>query len=182
MVKIPVCVWSEKQTAGIGSKNNKWEGVRGNLFFSFAYEIDFFPKTPMESYSLYFGWIFKKTLNSLGSKAIMKWPNDIYLIEEKPKKIGGVITNIRKNALICGIGLNTKRNPSEEFGRLDIDAKNDKILTAFFKELEKKPKFEDIIFSYKKEFEKTKKFFYEGAFLDDDGALIKNGKKVYSER
>ena len=56
----------------------------------------------------------------------MKWPNDIYLIKEKPKKIGGVITNIARNTIICGIGLNTKFAPNDEFESLDIEIKNDK--------------------------------------------------------
>ena len=92
----PVCIWSEMQTDGIGSRNNKWIGKKGNLFFSFALEQAKLKEVPLESLSIYFGWIFKKTLNKLGSKAVMKWPNDIYLIKEKPKKIGGIITNIAK--------------------------------------------------------------------------------------
>ena len=85
-LNLPVCVWSENQTNGIGSKNNKWEGKRGNLFFSFAYPLDFFKNIPMQSFSIYFGWIIKKVLNSYGSKVVLKWPNDIYILEYGVKK------------------------------------------------------------------------------------------------
>ncbi|EDM24431.1 methionyl-tRNA formyltransferase [Caminibacter mediatlanticus TB-2] len=28
-----ICYWSDYQTDGIGSRNNKWIGKKGNLFF-----------------------------------------------------------------------------------------------------------------------------------------------------
>jgi len=180
-INTPVCVWTDLQTDGVGSRGNRWQGGKGNLFFSFAYEKNSFD-VPLQSMSIYFGWIFKKTLNSLGSGVVMKWPNDIYLIENGAKKIGGIITNMVRNVSICGIGLNTVRAPSIEFGCLDIDIKNDKILKSFFSELEKYPSWESVIEEYKKEFLKTAPVFYKGARLRSDGSLEINGKRVYSKR
>jgi len=177
----PVCIWSEMQTDGIGSRNNKWIGKKGNLFFSFALEQAKLKEVPLESLSIYFGWIFKKTLNKLGSKAVMKWPNDIYLIKEKPKKIGGVITNITRNTVICGIGLNTKFSPDMEFERLDIEIKNDKILKSFFSNLYIQ-NWQSVINEYKVEFEKYKKLFAISAELMNDGSLKNNKKRIYSKR
>jgi BirA family biotin operon repressor/biotin-[acetyl-CoA-carboxylase] ligase len=178
----PVCVWSELQTDGIGSKNNKWIGKKGNLFFSCAFEKDKFEDIPLQSLSIYFGWIFKKTLNELGSKAVMKWPNDIYLIDKKPLKIGGVITNLIKNKIICGIGLNTKFTPSNEFGSLDIEIKNDKILKRFFSNLEKRISWNSVINEFNPEFEKYKRLFFIDAILAEDGSLQNNEKRIYSKR
>ena len=180
--KLPVCVWSDYQTHGIGSRGNSWIGKRGNLFFSFAQRLDEYKDVPIESFSVYFGWLFKKTLNDVGSKAVMKWPNDIYLIDKKPKKIGGVITNIKKNHLICGIGLNTEFSPHKDFGCLDIEIKNDRILKSFFKRLKNRESFESVIESFKKEFEYTKTYFGIEGRLGKEGALIKNEKRVYSKR
>jgi len=180
--ELPVCIWSEFQTEGIGSRGNKWIGKRGNLFFSFAYKVDEFKGIPLQSLSIYFGWIFKKTLNSFGSEVVLKWPNDIYLIKEKPLKVGGVITNIKRDILICGIGLNTKYSPSLIFGSLDIEIKNDKILKEFFKRLESKINFFQVIKEYKIEFEKTKSLFKIDGDLGLDGAILKNNKRVYSKR
>ncbi|MEO1923875.1 MAG: biotin--[acetyl-CoA-carboxylase] ligase [Nautiliaceae bacterium] len=180
--KLPVCIWSDYQTDGIGSRGNRWIGKKGNLFFSFAYLLNLFENVPLQSFSIYFGWIFKKTLNDFGSCAVLKWPNDIYLINKEPLKIGGVITNLKKDVVVCGIGLNTKFSPSDKFGCLDIEVKNDKILQNFFIRLEQKPNFDEVIEEYKKEFEKTKKIFGIEGELDKDGALMKNKKKVYSRR
>jgi len=181
-VSLPIVVWSEYQIDGIGSRGNKWIGKKGNLFFSFAYKKDVFSFVPIESLSIYFGWIFKKTLNKLGSKCIMKWPNDIYLIEKNPLKIGGVITTIVKNSIVCGIGLNTKFAPNNNFACLDIKIKNDKILKAFFLNLEKRYSFKEIIYEFKEEFEKYKNLFLIEGNLAEDGSLIINKKKVYSKR
>ena len=179
---LPIVIWSECQIDGIGSRGNRWIGKKGNLFFSFAYKKNEFNFVPIESLSIYFGWIFKKTLNELGSKCIMKWPNDIYLIDKTPLKIGGVITNIVRNSIVCGIGLNTKFVPNNKFGCLDIKIKNDKILKSFFSNLEKKYDFKEIIYEFKKEFEKYKTLFLIKGNLTEDGSLIINKKRVYSKR
>ncbi len=172
----PLCVWSECQKNGIGSRGNKWIGKCGNLFFSFVDFLENYKDVPIQSLSIYFGWIMKKTLNDFGSEVVLKWPNDLYL----NKKIGGVLTNIKKDKVICGIGINTKFAP-KEFERLDIEIKNDKILKAFFKNLEK-ISFKEAIKEYKQEFELTKKKFNINGILCDDGAILKNRKKVYSKR
>jgi len=173
----PVCIWSDYQTNGIGSRGNRWIGEKGNLFFSFAFKKKEFDFVPVESLSIYFGWIIKKVLNNFGSKVLLKWPNDLYL----KKKVGGVITQITGNNLVCGIGINTFFAP-EGFDCLDIKIKNDKILESFFEEIEKKIPFEEVITEYKKEFEISKKRFNIKGSLSEDGALIKNTKKVYSKR
>ncbi|WP_457560520.1 biotin--[acetyl-CoA-carboxylase] ligase [Caminibacter sp.] len=174
--ELPVCIWSDYQTDGIGSRGNKWIGKRGNLFFSFADYLENYAYIPIQSLSIYFGWIIKEVLNDFGSKAMLKWPNDIFL----NKKIGGVITNIKSGKIVCGIGINTKFSPSE-FECLDIEIKNDKILKAFFEKLSKVD-FKDVMEKYKAEFEITKKRFGIDGVLADDGAILKKQEKVYSRR
>jgi len=181
-IKENICYWSDYQTDGIGSRGNKWIGKRGNLFFSFLVNKNIFSNVPLQSFSIYFGWILKKVLNKNGSSVILKWPNDFYLLKEKPKKIGGIITNIFNDFLVVGIGLNTKFSPSNEFDCLDINIKNVKILEDFFNEIFLIYKFEDIIIEFKNEFDKTKQILKIDGDLDFDGALIKNNKKVYSKR
>jgi len=174
---LPSLVWSEYQTDGIGSRGNKWIGKRGNLFFTFGDFISNYKDVPLHSFSIYFGFLFKKVLNELGSKALMKWPNDIYL---NGKKIGGVLTQVKGDVLICGIGLN--RFEVSGFGKLDIDVKNDKILLAFLKRLDSGVLFKDVMDEFKEEFEKYKGVFGIEGELSWDGSIVKNQKKVYSWR
>ena len=102
-------VVADIQTNGVGSRNNTWQGLQRNLFFSFAIPLDDLAKDlKIESASIYFAQILKDILESMGSKIWLKWPNDFYI---ENKKIGGMMTNIIKNHLVCGIGLNLVASP-----------------------------------------------------------------------
>jgi BirA family biotin operon repressor/biotin-[acetyl-CoA-carboxylase] ligase len=175
-LKAPICVWSDYQTNGIGSRGNRWIGKRGNLFFSFAIDKDLID-APIQSLSIYFGFLVKKALNNLGSEVVLKWPNDLYL----KKKVGGVITQVVGNLVVCGIGINTKFAP-DGFDSLDIDVKNDTILDGFFDLLDKRVSWREVLKEYKEEFELTKSSFNIDAVLLDDGSLEKEGKRIFSKR
>jgi BirA family biotin operon repressor/biotin-[acetyl-CoA-carboxylase] ligase len=174
---LPVCIWSEFQTDGIGSRGNKWLGERGNLFFSFAIKNNF--QVPMQSFSIFFAYIMKKTLEEFGTKLFIKWPNDLY--SGNLKKVCGVLTNLKKDILIVGIGLNSKKAPSFNFDGLEIEIKNDKILKRFLENIFKFS-WEEVIKEYKKEFNKTKSLFGIEGELEKDGSLRIKNKKVYSKR
>jgi len=174
---LPVCIWSEFQTDGIGSRGNKWIGEKGNLFFSFAIKNNF--DAPLQSLSIFFAFIMKKTLEEFNIKTYLKWPNDLYSVNLK--KVCGVLTNIKKDILIVGIGLNTKKSPLKEFDSLDLKIKNDKILKTFLKNLFEYS-WEQIISEYKEEFEKTKNLFGIEGDLQKDGSIKIKNKRVYSKR
>jgi BirA family biotin operon repressor/biotin-[acetyl-CoA-carboxylase] ligase len=173
----PVCIWSEYQTNGIGSRGNKWLGERGNLFFSFAIKNNF--QVPTQSLSIFFAYVMKKTIEKFGINLLMKWPNDLYT--QNLKKVCGVLTNLKNDILVVGIGLNTKKSPDKEFDGLEIRIKNDKILKSFLENIYKYS-WNDIIKEYKIEFIKTKNLFDIEGFLQEDGSLKIKNKKVYSKR
>ncbi len=113
----PLCIVTDYQTNGIGSRGNSWTGKKGNLFFSFVISIDELPEDlPIQTISIYVSYILKSILKNLGSNVWIKWPNDFYI---NNKKIGGTITNMSKNLVYCGIGLNLLE-VEEDFGKLDI--------------------------------------------------------------
>lgn len=116
-VELPYAVSAKIQTAGLGSRNNSWRGCEGNLFLSFSIKLDSLPKDlKLESASIYFAYLLKETLEDEKSEVWLKWPNDFYIGD---KKIGGMITNIVSDALICGVGLNLVNAPAG-FSKLDI--------------------------------------------------------------
>ena len=142
---------------------------------------------PFQSSSIYFSFILKDILSSLGSRVFLKWPNDFYIGD---KKIGGTITKINNNLIFCGIGLNL-RYVSFKFGYLDIKIKIDEILKQYFNTLNNCPSWKQIISEFKIEFESSKKYFthiknkkisLKRAFLEDDGSLVIDGDKVFSLR
>jgi len=184
----PVCIVASKQTDGIGSRGNSWIGLDGNLFFSFAYSRHNLPSDlALESSSIYFSYLLKECLEELGSELWLKWPNDFYINNEK---IGGTITYLSKDNLICGIGLNLNKSP-EGFAHLDLKINKKDLLNEFFKKIENKVSWKQIFSKFKIEFARSKNFHthyensrisLENAVLNEDGSLHINGERIYSLR
>jgi len=186
--KEPVCILTDYQTDGVGSRGNTWTGIKGNLFFSFVIKKDLLPlDLPLQSISIYVSFILKNVLNDLDSKVWLKWPNDFYL---KDKKIGGTITTVSKDLIYCGIGLNLL-NVSSDFGKLDININIDNIIKNYFINIEKKISWKQIFSDFRIDFQLSKKFqttidnqkfSLENAILNEDGSIQVNNKKVFSLR
>lgn len=183
-----ICITSEIQTHGIGSRGNSWIGKEGNIFFSFSLPLNSLPKDlKLQSASIYFAFLLKTLLAEYGSKVFLKWPNDYYI---ENKKIGGVITNKIGENLICGIGLNIE-NISVEFGVLDISVEKTQLLNDYFLLLEKNIEWKKVFSQFKIEFVFSKNFYFHkngekislsNANLENDGSLSFDGEKVYSLR
>ncbi|MDH4943630.1 biotin--[acetyl-CoA-carboxylase] ligase [Sulfurimonas sp. C5] len=184
----PFAVSAELQTNGIGSRNNSWTGYEGNLFLSFVLPVSDLPDDlKVESASIYFAYLLKETLAEMGSKLFLKWPNDFYIDEYK---IGGMITNVSKQNIICGVGINLIKAP-EGFATIDIALDKKKLLEYFFKKVEKKISWKKVFRKYKLEFHNNQKFFthiknnkisLSNAVLEEDGSLNINGERIYSLR
>jgi BirA family biotin operon repressor/biotin-[acetyl-CoA-carboxylase] ligase len=184
----PIAIVALSQTNGKGSRNNSWEGKDGNLFLSFSVDIKTLPKDiPLNAYALYFAMIILETLQDMGSKIWLKWPNDFYVDN---KKIGGLMTNRFEDSLICGVGLNIVNAP-ELFGILDIDIDKEELLKKIFLYLKTKPKWKKLFSNYKLQWQRTKLFLshhnneiidLKNAQLQDDGTLVVNGKQIMGLR
>jgi BirA family biotin operon repressor/biotin-[acetyl-CoA-carboxylase] ligase len=184
----PLCIATDNQTNGIGSRGNSWEGMKGNLFFSFVYEKKDLPEDlQLQSASIYFSYILKDILASLGSKIWVKWPNDFYVDD---KKIGGTITTATKDLIFCGIGLNLI-DVDKDYGKLDIEIEIEKLLNNYFKSLKKKQTWKQVFSEFKIEFQRSKNFqatlenkkvSLEKAILNDDGSIQIDDSKVFSLR
>jgi BirA family biotin operon repressor/biotin-[acetyl-CoA-carboxylase] ligase len=187
-LKAPIAVVASEQTAGIGSRNNSWNSKKGNLFLSFAIKVEELPSDlKLESASIYFAYILKETLAVFDSKVFLKWPNDFYLNDQK---VGGMITNIVDDTLVCGIGLNFISVDST-FEKLDVSIDIEELLENYFFNLEKKILWKQVFSKYKLEFKRNnrffthnngKKIFLDSADLEDDGSLNINGERIYSRR
>jgi BirA family biotin operon repressor/biotin-[acetyl-CoA-carboxylase] ligase len=187
-ISLPYAVVSNTQTDGVGSRENSWRGLDGNLFLSFAISLADLPKDlKLESASIYFSYILKETLADLNSLVWIKWPNDFYIDN---KKIGGMITNVIQDCLVCGVGLNIENSP-DDFEKLDVNISRDNLLDLYFENIEKNFLWKQVFSKYKLEFHKSQNYFthnenlrisLERAHLQDDGSIEIDGKRIYSLR
>jgi BirA family biotin operon repressor/biotin-[acetyl-CoA-carboxylase] ligase len=187
-IKPPYGVVANQQLSGVGSRQNSWIGLEGNLFFSFALPIDsLVDDLKLESASIYFAALLKEVLVEFGSKVWLKWPNDFYI---EDKKIGGMITNVVENYIVCGVGLNLTKNP-QNFARLDIDISRNEILEKYIEKLEKNLLWKQVFSKYELEFSKSKNFSthinnnkisLDNVSLQSDGSIMYKNERIYSLR
>jgi len=179
---------AKEQTAGVGSRDNSWEGGEGNLFFSFAVSLESLPSDlPLSSASIYFSYIMREVLAKYESDIWLKWPNDLY---HDSSKIGGTITKKVDTTLLCGMGVNLKKN-SNGFKALNLNVEPIILLKEYLEGLEKYPSWKQIFSQYRIEFERSREFSthidgvrksLKNAILSEDGSLIIDNKRAYSIR
>ncbi|VAY86569.1 Biotin-protein ligase [hydrothermal vent metagenome] len=185
----PILIYTHNQTQGIGSRQNEWHGIKGNLFFSFALDCNMLADDlPLPSISIYFGYIIKDILSSLGSSLVLKWPNDLYLDN---KKIGGLITNKKTDFIVVGVGINLV-NIKDDFHNLDINLDILNFFDILIDKINNRISWSSIFKLYKVEFYKSnfnykvrnhkKSFCLKDAVLNKDGSISVNNEKVYSLR
>jgi BirA family biotin operon repressor/biotin-[acetyl-CoA-carboxylase] ligase len=187
-LQAPIAVITEEQYDGVGSRENSWEGERGNFFASVAVKITDLPEDlPLSSASIYFSFIMKKILLDYNDKVWLKWPNDFYL---EANKIGGTITQKTGDILVCGIGINLKKTQSG-YDALQSDVSPVTLLQKYLEALEEFPKWKQVFSEYQVEFEYSRSFSVHienrkkslsDARLCEDGSLMIEGKRVYSLR
>ena len=187
-IRPPFALVAKEQTQGIGSRNNAWSGLEGNLFFSFCMSETALPgDLKGESASIYFSMIMREVLAARGSKIWLKWPNDFYVGD---KKIGGTLTTKVSEIYVCGMGINLKNAP-ENAGILDIDVSPSAAVGEFCKRLQAAPSWAEVFKKFESEFEKSREFIthFEGeevalkdAKLLSDGSLDIDGRRVFSLR
>lgn len=192
-----VLFFAESQTAGKGRLGRRWESERGGLYFSISLEPKFgFEDLP--KLTLIAGLAVAEALTGT-----IKWPNDVLI---NGKKVCGILSELHgefENPLIViGIGINVSNPIPEELkttaasvnefyrvGRRDVF---DKVLLNFgrlYKDF-LKGKWSELRKKFVKRCETIGKIvkvitpmgeivgLAEG--IDDDGAIIVNGIKVYA--
>ncbi|MEW5832481.1 MAG: biotin--[acetyl-CoA-carboxylase] ligase [Campylobacterota bacterium] len=184
----PVCVGASFQSEGKGSRGNPWIGAEGNLFLSLAFPRALLPADlRIESVSIYMAFLMKELLARMGSGVWLKWPNDFYL---EHRKIGGVVTNLAGEDIVCGIGINLVSAP-EGFGTADITVLPYNLTKMYCEMFENLPSWKQIFSKYQLEFEHSREFFthhekgriaLDEAVLLDDGSLMCKGQRIFSLR
>ena len=115
-------VTCKKQTQGRGRQGRTWLQDAGSLAFSIILR----PQVPLAEASkitLLTAIALSKTLQLLDLKTLIKWPNDLLLLDHR--KCAGILTEAHStgnqlDAVIIGIGINVvrSRNSPAEYGYL----------------------------------------------------------------
>jgi BirA family biotin operon repressor/biotin-[acetyl-CoA-carboxylase] ligase len=97
---------AKKQTAGKGRKNRVWASPEGGLWMSVIL------KPPKVDPRLVFvgALAVADTLRDFGIEAWIKWPNDVWIGN---RKISGILTEVKGDFAIMGIGLNVNNEIPE---------------------------------------------------------------------
>lgn len=199
-------VLAENQIKGRGQRNNSWISENGK---SLCLSVLFYPKIDLShqfSFNKCIALALVSSLNILGVKSYIKWPNDIFV---KDKKIAGVLieNSIRAKKLqksIVGIGINVNNTCLEIKSAISIkevlntDTSMKELLSTLCQELEKyyllfrndKKQIQDLYHSYLYKKNCLVNFTKEGnkfsaivKEVDDFGRLIlieKGAEKAYS--
>jgi len=141
--------FAEKQLAGRGRFDSKWESAKGqNLTFSIVLNMDKHLKDKLNILNLGTAQVLGSTIESLFQLQVeMKWPNDVLV---KQKKIAGILiesislgSKIKK--VIIGIGLNVNQSlfpgeynyqPTSVRLELNQEVEREKILAEFLNNFE----------------------------------------------
>lgn len=174
-LKAPILIVAKNQSAGIGSRGNIWEGAKSALTFSLALNANDLPNDlPMQANALYLGFLFKEVLKELGSQTWLKWPNDLYLEDQK---IGGVLVNVYKDMRVCGIGVN---RVSTKWACLDIGVSDDWIVEGFLKKIEENLFWGEVLSKYALEFHRSNSFSFHNDWGEavslKDAELLEDGR------
>ncbi len=108
ITKAPSVVSAQRQTVGRGRLGRRWEGITGNLFSSFIYEIE--PKD-LSRYVMISGLSAAQTVAHFipSHKVQIKWPNDV--LADNKKICGILFEKGPLNYWVMGIGINIKQAP-----------------------------------------------------------------------
>ncbi len=169
-----------KQNNGRGRRGRKWLGQEGNLFASFAFEIELHDLNKMVILSAVA--LFNTVKHFVGGNNVkIKWPNDILVNEEK---ISGILfEKADENFWVMGIGINILSSPkldkanynATDFCKLGINANRIQMLEYFVNT------FDELLSQYYNiGFEKIKKTWLDNAYNLGNFVIIKQEKQVVS--
>lgn len=105
--QLPLAIIALEQTAGRGQWGRQWVSARGGLYFSVGMTCNL---AVNDSFllSLVIGWGIATALRNYNLPVLLKWPNDLILVD---KKLGGIKLETRSQTeriteIVIGVGIN----------------------------------------------------------------------------
>ena len=105
---------TKHQNAGRGRYQNQWLDNGNSILFSISWQNSHVVNLPLWS-TLVWGILIVEKLTKYGFKNIkIKWPNDLYYLQNKKfLKLGGILFERKKNLAVLGLGINVISISSE---------------------------------------------------------------------
>ncbi|MEW6378088.1 MAG: biotin--[acetyl-CoA-carboxylase] ligase [bacterium] len=101
-------VLSHSQWAGRGQFGRVWLSPPGNIYA--AWRLPNPPRPWADMLSLVVGYMIIRGLMSEGISVRLKWPNDLVIDR---KKVGGILIEAKRDAIIAGVGINLVSSPEK---------------------------------------------------------------------
>jgi BirA family transcriptional regulator, biotin operon repressor / biotin---[acetyl-CoA-carboxylase] ligase len=124
VLETPLLVWSDRQTSGRGRGANRWWSAEGALTFSVVLSLEslVLPASRWPKISLTAGVAVCRALSRRLPRADigLKWPNDVFLGEQK---VCGILTEVPgpgATHVIIGIGVNVNNS----LGAAPVEVRN----------------------------------------------------------
>lgn len=122
---------ARRQTAGRGRQGRSWSGSGDSFMGTFLFASRG-ATHQFSGYSLAVGCAVAETLETLGARVALKWPNDLVSVKAgEVSKVGGILIEVQdvgeQRVVLVGIGINVGAAPQEVPGAtsiLDISGRN----------------------------------------------------------
>ena len=98
---------AERQTAGRGRQGRAWSSPPGNLYASTLVRLRS-SDPPAATLALVAAVALHETVGVFGSRAQLKWPNDLLV---SGAKLSGILLERSEDAVVIGIGVNLAHHP-----------------------------------------------------------------------
>ena len=106
-------VWAEEQTAGRGRRDRSWHSpAHSGIWMSSVWTLDV-PRERWGWIPLVAGLAVRDAVAAHGVRAELKWPNDVVVNTNQPRKIAGILAEVVNGGsnVVIGTGLNVSSAP-----------------------------------------------------------------------
>ncbi|MDO4575366.1 MAG: biotin--[acetyl-CoA-carboxylase] ligase [Planctomycetia bacterium] len=202
---LPALITAQTQTAGRGRGERVWDSSPGCLMLTLLFRPEHgeIPEAKKRFVALATAMAIADTVKAMfpDESPQIHWPNDVYL---RGKKLSGILLEILPSGvLVLGVGINVRNDLPENLREIAISLRElsdsvtlNEVLERFLKNAE--TRFRELCFSEKLLSEIDAICWQKGRDLvlhtpqgdvfghcdgiADDGAILLDGKKYYSER
>ncbi len=133
-----ILVLAENQLAGRGRGEHQWLSSHGSLTFSLVFDLSLSEKIPIPLLGLVAGLSVCEAVNKVVAssfdRALIKWPNDVYIGADK---VSGVLVESNASNVVVGIGINVNNEvPAKATSLAEVTSKEHELTAVLVQVLD----------------------------------------------